>query len=228
MKSPSPIRAVLFDMDGVIVSTQAQHARTEHEALREYGVDLAPEEITRRYAGFVDKNLFADALRSHGKDHSPKTIAEIVALKWKLADKIFKDEGVSLIPGVLDLIKAFHQDGLPMAVASSSPMSFIELVMKECGLSNYFRALTSGHEVKYGKPAPDIFLLAASRLEAEPEECLVIEDARSGMQGAKSANMFCLGLWPKSAGECPADLTVERFEGLDHGWLFDELAKRSK
>jgi len=228
MDPTSPIRAILFDMDGVIVSTQAQHARTEYEALLEHGVDLAPEEITRRYAGFVDKNLFADALRSHGKDHSPKSIEAIVSLKWKIADKIFKDEGVALIPGVLDLIKAFHADGFPMAVASSSPMSFIELVMRECGLSNYFRALTSGHEVTHGKPAPDIFLLAASRLGAKPGECLVIEDARSGMQGAKSANMFCLGLWPRSSGECPADLTVESFEGLDHRRLLGDLVKAKK
>lgn len=228
MNASSPIRAVLFDMDGVIVSTQEQHARSEHLAFREFGLEIPPAEITRRYAGFVDKALFADALRADGKDHSTETIDAITSLKWKLMNEIVKSEGFALLPGVLDLIHAFRKDDLPLAVASSSPMSFIELVMKECGLSNYFQALTSGHEVKRGKPAPDIFLLAASRLEADPKECLVIEDARAGMQGAKSANMFCLGLWPKSSGECPADLTVESFEGLDHRRLFAELAKRSK
>ncbi|MBL8991911.1 MAG: HAD family phosphatase [Spirochaetia bacterium] len=228
MTSASPIRAILFDMDGVIVSTQEQHARSEHLAFLEFGLDIAPAEITRRYAGFVDRALFADGLRTSGKDHSPETIDRITSLKWKLMDRIVQNEGLALIPGALELILAFRNDGLPLAIASSSPMSFIDRVMEHCLIGEYFKALTSGHEVKHGKPAPDIFLLAASRLGARPEECLVIEDARSGMQGAKSANMFCLGLWPKSSGECPADLTVESFEGLNHRRLLDELVKAKK
>ncbi len=215
MSNPLSVRAVLFDMDGVIVSTQSQHARSETLALKECGVDLAPEEITRRYAGYVDKALFADALRAHGKDHSPKAVETVVARKWKIADELFEKEGIALIPGAMPWIEGFYKAGLPLAVASSSPMSFIDLVVKKCSLEKYFRALTSGHEVEHGKPAPDIFLLAASRLGVEPGECLVIEDAKSGMQGAKSAGMRCLGLWPKASGECPADLTVETFVGLD-------------
>ena len=81
-----------------------------------------------------------------------------------------------------------------LGIASSAPINFIETVLSKLGLKEKFEVITSAEEVKYGKPNPEIFLLAAKKLNVNPQECVVIEDAEGGMTGAKKANMKCIGL----------------------------------
>jgi HAD superfamily hydrolase (TIGR01549 family) len=100
------------------------------------------------------------------------------------------------------------ENGFPLAIASASIKSFINLVVKELGLENIFDVLVSSTEVAKGKPAPDIFLLAAKKLGADPENCIVIEDGIKGMEAAKNAGMKCIGLVADKNGAYPADILV--------------------
>jgi len=101
---------------------------------------------------------------------------------------------VTAMPGVPDVPKRLFVDGYPLAVASSSEPEVIAAVIQALGLRGLFRAVVSAEEVPHGKPAPDVFLEAARRLDVAPARCLVIEDSAAGVRAAKAAGMTCVAI----------------------------------
>ena len=104
------------------------------------------------------------------------------------------------IPGVPEVIKALHEKGYRMAVASSSPQMYIDICIKNLGIESYFELLFSAERVLNPKPAPDVFLAVADLLGVAPEDCLVVEDSRNGSVAAKAAGMTCLGFANPDSG----------------------------
>lgn len=199
------IEGIIFDMDGVISDTQVIHARTESELLRDYGIELHPDEITLRYAGVADKEMFQEIF-SNAQQEMPE-LGQLIEKKWKIMDKLVRGN-VKEISGTRDFINEVSGAGLPIAVGSASRLGFIELVLSELGLRHKFKAIASAEEVEKGKPEPDLFLLAAKRLSVAPENCVVIEDGKSGMIAARRAGMQCIGLIKNKNEDYPADLLV--------------------
>lgn len=198
------IRAVIFDMDGVLSDTQNLAAEVESAVLQTYGVEMAPEEITRKYAGVLDAEFFQEVFATHKVDSD---VSEAAENKWEEMRQRTKD-GVPAISGAIELVELLSKHGLKLAVASSSPPAFIKYVLSSLGIQEKFVAVTSSEEVRHGKPSPDVFLLAAERLGIPPQECVVIEDGINGMMGAKKAGMKCIGLVEGKTGEYPADVLV--------------------
>lgn len=198
-------RAVIFDMDGVISDTQRFHASVESKILKEHGVTMTPREITAKYAGVTDKNMFEEIFKNH-QIYYPN-IEKIIFRKWDVMGKIVIGK-IKAIPHVIKLIKSLNQSGFKLAIASASKLSFISTVINELKIQDYFDTIVSAQEVQNGKPAPDIFLLAAKRLQIEPKYCLVIEDGKSGMIGAKSAGMKAIGLVKDLQKDWPADIVT--------------------
>jgi HAD superfamily hydrolase (TIGR01509 family) len=200
------VRAVIFDMDGVISDTQMLHAEVEARLLEDWGVRMTAEEITARFAGVADHDFFPAAL---GRPLAAEELGEIVARKWRdMADAA--PGRIVAMEGAVDLIRLLRARGLPLAVASSSPMSFIHQVLDELGIADAFAVRATGEEVPAGKPAPDVFLLAARRLDVEPAACLVIEDAPAGVAAARAAGMRCIGLAPDGGSRLAAADAVIR------------------
>lgn len=198
------IEAVIFDMDGVISDTQKLHAKVESEILGEFGINISPEEVTERYAGVKTEEFFDDLLRSQPK---PYDLKELLNKKWKQMAEM-GDVSVEAVEGSKELIQNLHGAGYKMAVGSASNFEYVERVIENLGLREYFGFLITGDMVKKGKPDPEIFLLAASKLGVEPEKCVVIEDGRSGMRAAKSGNMKCIGLVKSKTAEYPTSNLV--------------------
>ena len=198
-------KAVIFDMDGVISDTQKLHAAVESELLARRGITMTPEEITGKYTGTEDHHMFSEVFSMHGVEEA---LEVVLAEKWPLIRKRAA-EGIEAIDGVTELIQALRGQDYQVGVASSSPLDFIGEVLGQLNLTELFHALTSGEEVEEGKPDPAIFLLAAERLEVAPQYCLVIEDGRPGMEGAKEAGMKCIGLVEDTRGDYPADYLVD-------------------
>ena len=196
--------AVIFDMDGVISDTQRLHAQVESDVLARRGVALSPGEITRRFAGSTDHDLFDTVF---GRALPPDELAEVVREKWAMIDAVAPG-GIVAMEGAVELIRLLHARGVPLAVASGSPPSFIARVLAELGVADAFSAVASGDEVPRGKPAPDVFLLAAERLGVPPERCVVIEDAVAGMRGAIAAGMRVVALLEDPAAPHPAHSAV--------------------
>lgn len=199
------IRAVIFDMDGVLSDTQNLAAEVESAVLQTYGVKMAPEEITRKYAGVLDAEFFQELFATHKIDSD---VSEAAENKWEAMRERTKG-GVPAISGAIELVELLSKHGLKLAVASSSPPAFIKYVLSSLGIQGKFVVVTSSEEVRYGKPSPDVFLLAAERLGVPPQECVVIEDGINGMIGAKKAGMKCIGLVGNTEGDYPADMLVK-------------------
>jgi beta-phosphoglucomutase family hydrolase len=184
------VKAVIFDMDGVISDTQKLHAEVESKLLARFGVVLSPEEITKRYAGVRTREFFSRLLEEQGAVFD---IDQILEEKWEEM-AILADDKVEEIPGSIALIKSLKAAKFPLAVASASNLRYVTTVLKKLGVDDAFDSVVSGDMVQKGKPDPESFLLAATNLGISPEQCLVIEDGISGMEAARSAGMYCIGL----------------------------------
>lgn len=200
------VEGIIFDMDGVLSDTQGIHAQVESDLLRQYGIEMSPEEITSDFAGTTGEEMFPRIFSRFGKPLDAP--AELIECKWEMVNKATRGH-VRAIPGALDLVAAFRERGLPLAVASASRRHYIELVLRELGISDAFNAIVSSDEVAHGKPEPDVFLHAARLLGVAPASCLVIEDGVNGMLAARKAGMHCIGL--VSSDGKPADVPVSLF-----------------
>ena len=198
-------KAVIFDMDGVISDTQKLHAEVESALLKEYGIVMTPDAITRQYAGVSDEIMFAALFEKHNV--RTDLVVDVVRAKWKRMHHS-KQGRIKAIPHAVPLIQKLKRDGYKLAVASASPKMFIKEILDSFGIAMYFDAIVSSKEVAEGKPAPDIFLLAAVRLGVASYEAIVIEDGKNGMLGAQAAGMACIGLVPDVGADYPATVLV--------------------
>jgi HAD superfamily hydrolase (TIGR01509 family) len=205
------IRAVVFDLDGVLSDTERLHVRAEHALLAALGLPDA-DAVLDDTAGLADVDLFTRVFAAAGVAGD---VPAAVAAKRR-AMLAFPAREIVAMPGALTLVAAAAGRGLPLAVASSSPRPFIERVLAALGVADRFACVVSGDEVPCSKPAPDVFLLAARRLGVTPAECVVVEDSWNGMLAARAAGMRCVGLVASPDGRAwPADLVVSSLAELD-------------
>lgn len=198
-------QAIIFDMDGVVSDTQCFHAEVESNILKRFDISISAEEITNKYAGFSDEDMFGCLFKEHGV--TVDSLEAIIFEKWGLMKEIAYGRIVA-IPHAIHLIHHLKEHGFKLAIASGSTLSFINYVVDSLNIRFMFDALVSTQEVKSGKPAPDIFLKAAKKLGVEPCDSVVIEDGRSGMIAARSAGMKSIGFVSDTTVEWPADLLV--------------------
>jgi beta-phosphoglucomutase family hydrolase len=182
-------KAVIWDMDGVIADTASYHLKAWQEVFRERGVNFTGEDFRRNF-GQRNDTIIRNTL---GEDISQSEIDVIASDK----ERNFRHrvrQNIKPLPGAIKLITALKEHGFSIALASSAPMENIQLVIRGLGIESSFQAIVSGREVTEGKPSPQGFLLAAERLEVEPGDCIVIEDAVAGVTAAKRAGMYCLAV----------------------------------
>ena len=184
------IKGIIFDMDGVISDTQKLHSKVESELLRRYGVNITSSEITARYSGVRTREFFDYLLKKQNKKYDLESLMEE---KWSQMEK-FATESVEAIDGSIELIQRLSYNGYLLAVASASNWNYVQTVLKTLKVFDYFSYIVSGDMVTKGKPDPESFLLASSKIKIPPENCLVIEDGISGMKAAIAGGMKCIGL----------------------------------
>lgn len=216
----SKIEAVIFDMDGVISDTQTICSNVESNLLMCHGIHITPAEITRRFSGRVSREFFAELFSEAGK--STEGLAELIEERRQKVFDAAKGH-IQPIPGALELIDSLHSQGIPLAVASSSRLKFVNMVLGELKILHLFKVITSGEEVTRSKPEPDVFLLAAKRLGVQPEKCIVIEDGLSGMVAAKAAGMKCIGLVSENDDrKFPADYLFSSLSDIKIEFILEE------
>ncbi len=184
------IKGIIFDMDGVISDTQKLHSKVESKLLGRYGIKITPSEITTKYSGVRTEEFFNDLLKKHNQEQN---LDLLIKEKWLQMEKL-ASKSIDTIEGSIELIKRFSLANYSLAVASASNLNYVNTVLKTLRVINYFSYIVSGDMVSKGKPNPESFLLASSKIEIPPEYCLVIEDGISGMQAAKTGGMKCIGL----------------------------------
>ncbi len=209
------IKAVIFDMDGVLVNSEPHHFAVEKILLNDLGISVTDREVD----SFVGLALNKMWQRIKDSYHLKENIEELVKKDTEFRVSYFSDlEKLDPIEGVKELISSISDEKLKTAVASSSHSRFISTVLEKTGLSGCFPLLISGFDVEHGKPFPDIFLKTASLLGVRPEDCVVVEDSCNGIKGAKAAGMKCIAYRNPESGNqdlSEADMIIDSFSEID-------------
>ena len=192
-------------MDGVIVDTYEGHYLSWKQSLEEVGQSF-DEEMFKKTFGMNNRLILATV---YGRELDEEFIRRVSERK----ETLFRDDikgRVQALPGVKEWLAKFKEMELKQAVASSAPQANIDALITELGIRHYFAAEAAGATLK-GKPDPAVFLLAASLLQVDPTDCLVIEDSIAGVEAAKRAGCQCLAvLTTNQAGELAgADLILQ-------------------
>jgi beta-phosphoglucomutase len=191
------IKAVIFDLDGVIVSTDEFHYQGWQRLADEEGIFFS-REINERLRGVSRMESLEIILEKSGRKYSHDekvTLAERKNAYYReLLNNLNPD---SILPGVIPHMNAMRKRGIRLAIGSSSKNT--PAILEKIGLANYFDAVSDGNQIKRSKPDPEVFLLAAGKLGISPADCLVVEDADAGVEAAISAGMKCLAVGSASS-----------------------------
>jgi beta-phosphoglucomutase family hydrolase len=208
--------AAIFDWDGVIIDSSAQHECSWELLATEINKAL-PEGHFKR--GFGKKN--AEIIPDLGWATNPAEVQALGDRKEELYRELVRRDGITPLPGAKELLEALNAAGIPCAVGSSTPRVNIETICGMTGLGRHFRAVVTAEDVKHGKPAPDVFLTAAKRLGAEPARCVVFEDALVGIEAAHAGGMKCVAVATTNPIELlgHAEIAVERLTGVSLAML---------
>lgn len=184
------LKAVLFDMDGVIVDTEPLHHKAYFGMFNTLNIDVS-ETHYQSFTGQSTINVCRSLCEHFKLDNNPE---ELVQIKRNIFKNLFvNDPNLQLLDGVLDLIMEYHKNGLTLVLASSASMGTIDSVFTRFDLDQYFIAKLSGADLKVSKPHPEIFIKAAEISGHHKNNCLVIEDSTNGIKAANAANIFCVG-----------------------------------
>lgn len=180
----APPSAVVFDFDGLVLDTEWCEYETAAAVFADHGTELSLE-LWRTFIGSTDHPHWADILEEqlgHAVDRATLVPARHLA-NWACARTL------EVQAGVAELIVAVHADGIPLAVASSSPAEWVVGHLSERGLLDHFATICSGDEVHATKPDPELYLLACARLGVDPSGAIAVEDSVNGVAAARAAGM---------------------------------------
>ncbi len=223
-KTPNNRRAVLWDMDGTIVDSEPYHKLAWREFFSKRGMDFTEDNFKFAF-GRRNEEIFRNFI---GPNISQQELDIIAEEKESTFRKYIKDS-IKALPGAAELIKLLSEAEFRLAIVSSTPIENIQLITETLGIKTYFGLLISGKDVTEGKPSPQGFLLAAKKLRAPPQNCVVIEDAVAGVRAAKSGGMYCIAV----TNTCPredlteADIIVDSLEEITVKTI-EELLNRVK
>lgn len=208
------LKAVIFDMDGVIINSESLHHCAYHAMFDEVGANVSAE----LYDSLTGKSTLNVCKELKDRFDLSQTPEELAGIKRHHYDVIFEnDKTFDLIKGVRELIQNYHDHGLTLVLGSSATMISIERIFKRFDLNRYFKAKLSGAELKASKPHPEIFIKAAAATGFSPEECIIIEDATNGIEAAKSAGIYCVAFdseHSKNQDYSKSDLVINDFESI--------------
>ncbi len=205
------LRAVIFDFNGIIVDDEPIHFKLFQKVLGEEGIVLTEDAYYERYLGFDDRGAFSAGFHENKRQLDDAKIQQLISRKAIYYQDMIR-EHVSIFPGAKDLVTSLVRT-LPLAVASGALRQEIDTILRTAGLLDLFNAIVSAEDVAHGKPEPEIFLKALAALNVQNNngkpiaaaDCVVIEDSKEGIRGARRAGMQCLAV----TNSHPAELLGE-------------------
>ncbi|ACU08697.1 Predicted phosphatase [Flavobacteriaceae bacterium 3519-10] len=212
-----PLKAILFDMDGVIVDTEPLHRKGYFQMFENLNISVS-EELYTSFTGSSTQKVCTTLVE---KFNLNSTHEELASIKRRYFKHYFDhDVDFDLLPGVKNLIENYYNNGLKLILASSAHMNTINWVFEKFGLEKYFSAKISGASLKESKPHPEIFQLAAKMAGEPKENCLVIEDSTNGILAAHAAGIFCVAYKSEHSLDqdySKANLVISDFSEIEMG-----------
>ena len=187
------IKALLFDFDGLILDTETPDVRAWENIYAEYGFPF-PLESWAQIIGGTGASTFNAAIHLQGLLSDPLDLEALQLRQNHISHSLVDQQTV--LPGVLDYLHEAKRLGLKLAIASSSPHSWVDTHAKRIGIFEYFDTVVCADDVGIGrtKPNPDLFLLALERLKVRANEAIVFEDSPNGIKAARSAGIFAVAV----------------------------------
>ena len=205
------INACIFDFDGTLVDTLYYHYESLNYVLSRHGGDLTYDDYIYKYNGQKAQTVMLELF--------PWT--DSATLSWYLQEKtnryhtLIENYGITPLDGVIDFLEYLHKNCIKCGIASSSRSA--KFVAEKSWIAQYMQVTVTGNDIKNSKPDPEIFLLAADRLGVSYQNCVVFEDASSGIKGAKNAGMYTVGLQRSNdTGVESADIVVYSLSDYQH------------
>ena len=205
------IKGLIFDLDGVLVDTVPTHFRAWSRMFHEFGYEFGRKE----YLTLVDGRLRYDGARAVMTDIDEATVIERANKKNDYYLEAIDRGEFNTFDSALRKVRELHAQGYHLAAASSS--ANVRHILDTIGILDLFETVVGGPDVTHGKPHPEIFLTAAAGLGLPVEECVVIEDAESGVKAAKAGGFYCFGLqYPDENAELPHKANLEMADTIIH------------
>jgi len=209
------IKAIIFDMDGVIIDSEPLYYQIQKGFFKELGFSVSKQE----YNTFIGAGMQLLWEKLHSKHNLPYTVEQLVAMNNVLIYKTFSNsDSLRATDGFYSFLTYIKEMGIKTAVASSTSKKIINVILSRLGVIHEFDVIISSEEVLLGKPEPDIFLRAANKLNLKPTNCIVIEDSKNGVEAAGKAGMRCIGFSNVNSGNqdlSSANIIVESFTDID-------------
>ena len=186
------IKAVIYDLDDLMVNSNPLHFEASSQVFEKYKVDLGklPSSVRSGFIGMRVKDILKEIVRYFNlKIDFEKLHQERSELLLKLVR-----EKLKMMPGLVNSLKRIKGGGLKIALASSGAWWYINLVLEKFKVADYFDVIVSGDDVKRGKPDPETYLIAVKKLGIRPSQAVVLEDATNGIAAAKAAGCFCIAI----------------------------------
>ena len=216
-KMNNNLKAIIFDLDGVVTDTAEYHYKSWELPLKEEGIDFTEKE-NEKLRGLSRRDSVKTIAQTKDVVFTEKKENEIMEKKNQYYQEIIEDLNKNdMIDGIYEILVELKNKNYKMAVASASRNA--KQVIKSLDLDNFFEVIADGNSVNKSKPAPDLFLFTAKKMGFKPEECLVVEDSKAGVKGAKEAGMKVIGIGPKERiGE--ADYCYKKVSDIDTKKIF--------
>ena len=209
-------RAVLWDLDGTLVDSEAFHWQSWRYALEADGVNVTFDQFKASFGQRNDRILRVWL----GPDATMERINRVADAKEGEYRRLAETHGLTPLPGAADWLARLQEGGWRQAIASSAPRLNVEVMLRALHLTSYFEAIVSSEDVKHGKPDPEVFLAAAARLGVPPSHAVVVEDAAAGIEAARRAGMRSVGV--SMTAKLEADVAVTSLAELPPD-TFDRL-----
>jgi len=235
LAAASPLKALIFDCDGVLVDTEPLHYRAFQEVLGPLGLGHSYEHYLQRYIGFDDRDAFLEAFKEGGRTIDDMILAQLIRAKERILQQMIV-RGISSFPGVVALVRDLAAHRVPLAVASGALRHEVEAFLKGLGLAEHFPVIVAANDVTRSKPDPETYLKALSRLQEtiggkalEPRSCIAIEDTPAGIRAAKDAGLYGIGVTNSFASDelDTADHIVVSLEDLNTSRLVQLVDEQS-
>lgn len=212
------IKAVIFDLDGVIVSTDDCHYEAWKRLADDEGIYF-DRHINERLRGVSRMESLQIILEKTIREYNYEEKIQLAERKNNYYKKLIEQLNYDcILPGVKQVLSGLKEKGIKIAIGSSSKNS--PVILKHIGLQNYFDATADGNDIKKSKPDPEVFLLAANRLGIVPSNCLVVEDADAGVEAAVAAGMKVLAVGA-AAGNKKASISAKDLDEITLDFILE-------
>jgi len=204
-------KAVIFDMDGVIIDSMPYHFLAWYEALRPWGVRINCFDVYSKEGERWEQSL-RDFLRRSGIRPTEKLLQKIFLTRQRIFKKYFKR---FVFPGAKEFLACLKKKGYSLGLVTGTPRKELKGILPD-DIRGLFDCVVSGDSVKRGKPHPEPYLKAAEMLKLKPQNCVVVENANLGIESAKKAGMYCIALTTSLPREYlkKADLVLDNLKQI--------------